>query len=56
MKLDTDGLCSVANKPYSDEDYEDAKQQGLELDSWNDYKKYYHMEEYADDQQDWWRS
>jgi hypothetical protein len=49
-------LCSEASKPYSDEDYEDAKQQGLDLDDWNNYKKYYHMEEYADDQQDWWRS
>lgn len=49
-------LCSVATKPYSDEDFENAKQQGLDLDDWNDYKKYFCMEEYADDEQDWWRS
>lgn len=49
-------LCSSASKPYSDEDYEDAKLQGLDLNDWNDYKKYCHMEEYADDQQDWWRN
>lgn len=42
-------LCGTASKPYSDEDYEDAKQQGLDLDDWNNYKKYYHLEEYADD-------
>lgn len=50
--------CDYYNKvkPYSDEDYEDAKKQGLDLDDWNDYKKYCHMEEYADDEQDWWRS
>lgn len=40
-------------KPYSDKDYEDAKQQGLDLDDWNDYKKYYHMEEYADEMGDY---
>jgi hypothetical protein len=28
-------------KPYSDEDYEKAKQQGLDLDDWNDYIKYF---------------
>jgi hypothetical protein len=37
------------DKPYSEKDCEDAKQQGLDLDDWNDYKKYFHLEEYADD-------
>lgn len=30
-------------KPYSEEDYEDAKKQGLDLDSWNDHVKYYDL-------------
>ncbi|GEM00883.1 hypothetical protein SAMN05421839_1029 [Halolactibacillus halophilus] len=34
-------------KPYSDEDYNDAKKIGLDLDDWNDYKRYYKLEEYA---------
>ncbi|MEK4006509.1 hypothetical protein [Paenibacillus sp. FSL H3-0333] len=41
--------------PYSDEDYKEAKQQGLDLNDWNDYKKYFHMEEYADNAEDCWR-
>ena len=28
-------------KPYSDEDYEDAKSKGYDLDNWNDYVEYY---------------
>ncbi|MNW63387.1 hypothetical protein D3C74_415970 [compost metagenome] len=39
------------SKPYSDEDYEDAKSQGLDLDNWNDYKRYCRMEEYADEEE-----
>lgn len=31
--------------PYSQEDYEKAKQQGLDLDDWNDYVKYYGLGE-----------
>lgn len=31
------------NKPYSDEDYEEAKKQGLDLDYWNDYERYYEL-------------
>jgi len=27
--------------PYSAKDYDDAKKQGLDLDNWNDYVKYY---------------
>lgn len=32
-------------KPYSDEDYEKAKQQGLDLDDWDDYCKYFGLGE-----------
>lgn len=32
-------------KPYSDEDYTNAKKQGLVLDNWNDYTKYYELGE-----------
>lgn len=33
--------------PYSKEDYQDAKSKGLDLDVWNDYQRYYEIEE-------WW--
>lgn len=33
------------NKPYSDEDYEEAKKQGLDLDNWNDFERYMHLGE-----------
>ncbi|QWU14248.1 hypothetical protein SAMN04487895_101540 [Paenibacillus sophorae] len=42
------------DKPYSDEDYEHAKQQGLDLDNWDHYKRYCKMEEYADEEQEYW--
>jgi len=29
--------------PYSQEDYEDAKSKGLDLDNWRDYKEYYQL-------------
>lgn len=32
-------------RPYSDEEYNDAKQQGLDLDNWNDYVKYWGLGE-----------
>ena len=32
-------------KPYSDEDYEDAKNQGLDLAVWRDYERYYELGE-----------
>jgi hypothetical protein len=35
-------------KPYSDEDYKNAKKQGLDLDDWNDYVKYYNIGEMED--------
>lgn len=31
--------------PYSEEDYMRAKAQGLDLDDWNDYVKFYHLGE-----------
>lgn len=35
--------------PYSPEDYEEAKKQGLDLDNWEDYKQFCGMEEYAEE-------
>jgi hypothetical protein len=35
--------CNV--KPYSDEDYTKAKQQGFDLDNWNDYETYFKLGE-----------
>lgn len=35
-------------KPYSDEEYEEAKQQGLDLDDWNDYVKFFGLGEYPE--------
>lgn len=32
-------------KPYSDEEYKEAKQQGLDLDDWDDYLKYWGLGE-----------
>lgn len=29
------------SKPYCQEDYDDAKLKGLDLDNWNDYVRYY---------------
>jgi hypothetical protein len=37
--------CDNIECPYSDKDYENAKQQGLDLDDWNDYIKYYGLGE-----------
>lgn len=31
--------------PYSEKDYQVAKAQGLDLDDWNDYVKFYHLGE-----------
>lgn len=33
------------SRPYSDEDYIDAKLKGLDLDNWNDYAKYFNLGE-----------
>lgn len=32
-------------KPYSEEDYNNAKKKGLDLDSWNDYVIFYGLGE-----------
>jgi hypothetical protein len=32
-------------KPYSQKEYEEAKQQGLDLDDWNDYVAYFGLGE-----------
>lgn len=32
-------------KPYSDKDFEEAKQQGLDLDNWEDYEKFFGLGE-----------
>lgn len=36
------------NPPYSKEQYEHAKEQGLDLDDWNDYVKYFGLGEDED--------
>jgi|GEM_PF-7038794 len=41
-------------KPYSDEDYEDAKKQGLDLDNWDHYQRYCKMGEYSDETDRYW--
>lgn len=41
MKLGVIIMC----KPYSDEDYEKARAEGLDLDDWNDYVKFYGLGE-----------
>lgn len=35
-------------RPYSDENYIAAKEQGLDLDNWNDYVTYYGLGEAED--------
>lgn len=35
-------------RPYSDEDYKDAKEKGLDLDDWGDYVKYFGLGEEED--------
>jgi hypothetical protein len=52
--IDYEGKCEKCSgvntvKPYSDEEYEEAKEQGLDLDDWDDYVKYFgigEVEEY----------
>lgn len=34
--------------PYSEEDYQKAKEEGLDLDDWNDYVKFYNVGEEDD--------
>lgn len=34
-------LVKKSNPPYSEEEYQEAKQRGLDLDDWSDYVKYF---------------
>jgi hypothetical protein len=34
-------LGNTQKPPYSQEEYENAKQQGLDIDDWDDYVKYF---------------
>lgn len=38
-------LVIIHNRPYSKEDYKQAKEQGLDLDDWNDYVKFFGLGE-----------
>lgn len=42
-------------RPYSDEDYQEAQKEGLDLEDWYDYKNFFKLEEYANYCEDWWR-
>jgi hypothetical protein len=39
------GVKKIMVKPYSEEEYIDAKNKGLDLDDWNDYVKYWGLGE-----------
>jgi len=41
------------NPPYSKEEYEKAKQQGLDLDDWNDYCEFFELGEFDEDYCTW---
>lgn len=43
LEISTEALQAECNSepPYSEADYEDAKQKGLDLDNWNHYVLYY---------------
>jgi uncharacterized CHY-type Zn-finger protein len=47
-----DRLIKLQNEkkspPYSQEEYKEAKEQGLDLDDWNDYVKFYGLGEEPD--------
>lgn len=40
-----DKYANNTEKPYSQEDYEKAKERGLDLDNWNDYSTYFELGE-----------
>lgn len=42
-------------KPYTQEVYEIAKEQGLDLNNWNDYVTYFELGEFDDDYGTWRR-
>lgn len=46
------GINYTVPAPYSREDYNKAKEQGLDLDSWGDYEKFYGLG--SDELDDWW--
>lgn len=53
--IDELSLCSgEPSKPYSDEDYENAKKQGLDLENWDHYQRYCKMGEYSDETDQYW--
>lgn len=39
-------LYQDTEKPYSKQDYEEAKERGLDLDNWNDYVEWAELGEY----------
>jgi hypothetical protein len=43
------GGVVMSIKPYSAEEYEKAKQQGLDLDNWNNYVIYFELGENGED-------
>lgn len=42
------GGVNVQIQPYSNEDYQEAKKQNLDLDNWEDYEKYFGLGEEDD--------
>jgi len=42
-------MTNKDDPPYSKKDYEEAKAQGLDLDDWYDYQKFYHLGEYEEE-------
>ena len=45
----------MKNPPYSKDEYEKAKEEGLDLDDWDDYVKYFGIGEEEDYSQHWKR-
>lgn len=35
----------MMDKPYSDEEYQEAKKMGLDLDDWHDYQEFFGLGE-----------
>lgn len=44
-RLKSLGITGNTTPPYSLTDYEAAQEQGLDLDDWNDYQKFYRLGE-----------
>lgn len=47
-EYELDTPTAMPGRPYSDEDYKAAKEQGLNLDDWGDYEKYFSLGEEED--------